>query len=138
MLNCLIINPLFSIIPLILILFLSFLPSPCSVLVIKINILHIFYFVHWFSKLWSWKYLCRLLLKLLTFFNYSISSKYNWTRAIRSIWFLWTIRMFWFCIISWSFSWWVWISKLWKLFFRIGSRTLIVLFFRLRMISFHW
>ncbi len=99
-----IINTLLSIIPIILCLFLCLLPSPCCIFILIIYIFHVFYFIRRFTELWSWKNLCWLLLYFLCLFYYCVPSKYNRTWTIRFVWFLRTMRIFWFTIVSWSIS----------------------------------
>lgn len=109
--NIIIINSLLIIIPVVLCLLLSLLPSPSCILIFIINIFHIFYFIWWFSEFRSGKYLCWLLFNVLTLFNDCISTKYNWTWSIWFTRFLRTMRMLWFTIIPWSIPWWLSLSK---------------------------
>ena len=113
LLNSFIIDAIFSIVPVIFCLFLSLLPSPGCILIVKIHVFHVFYFIIWFAELRTRKNLCRLILWFLTLFYYRITSKYYRARTVWSTWFLRTMWMFWFAIVSGSVSWRIPDAKLW-------------------------
>ena len=119
LLNIIIINSLFSVIPIIFILFFCLFPSQSCILILKINIFHIFQLILRFSELRSWENFNWLFLNFLSLFYNCIASKDYRSWSIWFAWFLRTMRMLGFAIISRSISWLITLPKLWvKVFWR--------------------
>ena len=119
LLNIIIINSLFSVIPIIFVLFFCLFPSQSCILILKINIFHIFQLILRFSELRSWENFNWLFLNFLSLFYNCIASKDYRSWSIWFAWFLRTMRMLGFAIISRSISWLITLPKLWvKVFWR--------------------
>lgn len=113
LLDIVIVNSFFSIVPIILILFCSLLPSPSCELIINVDVLHVDYLVARFTKFWPWKDLCRLFFNFLCLFYYCITTKNDWTRAVWFARLLRTMRIFRFVIIPRPISWGISLPELW-------------------------
>lgn len=119
LLNIIIIDSLFSVIPIIFVLFFCLFPSQSCILILEIGIFHIFQLILRFSKLGPWENFNWLFLNFLSLSYNCVASKNYRPWSIWFAWFLRTVRMLGFAIISRSISWLITLPKLWvKVFWR--------------------
>lgn len=134
LLNIIIIDSLLSVIPIILVLFFCLFPSQSCILILEIDIFHIFQLILRFSELGPWKNFNWLFLNFLGLSYNCVASKNYRSWSIWFAWFLRTVRMLGFAIISRSISWLIALSELRVKVFR---RRVFIIVPHLRVLPTH-